>query len=171
LGFPASNPVETGVGARSRAEFVLLASWGRRRKGDHDADAQDLRVGEFVCGVELSAGIKGGEGRVHATWALGRPAGLALRSWAREKERQAARELGWALAHGMKKRGGRFGWASARPRQRKGGFLLSLFYFICLFILKPFSNQFETILNLAQNHTVQKYKCSSMNAHPCCEVL
>ena len=64
----------------------------------------------------MSAGGKGGEGRVHATWALGRPAGLALRSWAKEKERQAAGELGWALARGVKKRGGRFGWSSAGPR-------------------------------------------------------
>ena len=53
---------------------------------------------------------------MHATWALGRPAGLALRSWAKEKERQAAGELGWALARGVKKRGGRFGWSSAGPR-------------------------------------------------------
>jgi len=73
-----------------------------------------------------------------------------------EIERGRGMARGWPLG-----RGERFGWASAGARQRKGGFLLSLFYFY-LFIFKLFSNQFETILNLAQNHIVQKY-----NAHEC----
>jgi hypothetical protein len=75
-------------------------------------------------------------------------------SWA------AAGLLGWAES-GAGMRGERK-WEDRRETRPSGqipgkGLLLSFFfiYILFFFISKPLSNQFETILNFAQSHTIK----------------
>ena len=144
LGLPTTNPVNTGVGARSRAESLLLASWGRR-KGDCDTDTRaqsgSERKGE---GIAL-LGQEVGSGFCSASADLGR---------GREGRRGR-----WATQKGKS-------WAPEQPRMR-----FSFFSFVFLLFKSYFKSlfkiSFEILLNFSQSHTVQKYKCSSMSAHTC----